>query len=98
MTTHKPFREIVSPNSNFEFIGNIRRWVSISAVLIIGSIAMLFVNLAIRGDVLNWSIDFKGGTEVVVAFRDANGKAIDVDADRLRHAPVVHGGADLRAE
>ncbi len=70
-TTYKPFRELVSSNSNFEFVGRTRIWVMLSAVLIIGSIAMLFVNKEVRGDYLNWTIDFKGGTEMIWEFRDA---------------------------
>jgi preprotein translocase subunit SecF len=71
-TTHKPFRELVKPDSNFEFVGRTRVWVLISIALVIGSIAMLFVNNAVRGDYLNWTIDFKGGTEIILGFRDKN--------------------------
>ncbi len=59
MATHKPFRELVKPGSNFEFVGRTRTWVLISVVLIAASIGMLFVNKAVRGDYLNWTIDFK---------------------------------------
>ena len=31
-------------------------------------IGMLFVNKAVRGDYMNWTIDFKGGTEIIFAF------------------------------
>ena len=31
---------------------------------------MLFVNKNVRGDYLNWTIDFKGGTEMIWEFRD----------------------------
>lgn len=71
MATHKPFRELIKPGSNFEFVGRTRVWVMLSIVLIAASIGMLFVNNAMRGSMLNWTIDFKGGTEVIFAFRDA---------------------------
>ncbi len=74
-TTHKPFRELVKPGSNFEFVGRTRLWVVISLFLIAGSIAMLFVNNAVRGDYLNWTIDFKGGTEMIFGFRDKESNA-----------------------
>ncbi len=68
MATHKPFRELLPPGTNFEFVGKTRVWVMFSLLLIAGSISMLFVNKSMRGDYLNWTIDFKGGTEIVFAF------------------------------
>jgi preprotein translocase subunit SecF len=70
MATHKPFRELIKPGTNFEFIGRSRLWITISVLVITGSIAMLFVNKAVRGDYLNWTIDFKGGTEIIYGFRN----------------------------
>lgn len=86
-TTHKPFRELVKPNSNFEFVGRTRMWVMISIFLVLGSIAMLFVNNAVRGDYLNWTTDFKGGTEITFGFRDKqSGKHVDASAGDVRKA------------
>jgi preprotein translocase subunit SecF len=70
MATHKPFRELVKPGSNFEFVGRSRIWGILSGLLIFCSIGMLFVNKEVRGDYLNWTIDFKGGTEFIVEFCD----------------------------
>lgn len=72
MATHKPFRELVKPGSNFEFVGRQRLWITISMLLIAGSIAMLFINnsMSSRGSYLNWTIDFKGGTELIFEFCD----------------------------
>ena len=88
MATHKPFRELVKPNSNFEFIEKRRTWGTVSFLLIIASIATLFVNNAYRGDILNWTIDFKGGTEIVLEFRnaDAANEPADVGAGEVRKA------------
>lgn len=87
MATHKPFRELVKPGSNFEFVGRARLWAVMSTLLIIGSIAMLFVNNAVRGDYLNWTIDFKGGTEFIFEFCDENGDHVEtVGAGDLRQA------------
>ncbi len=85
MATHKPFRELIKPGTNFEFIGRARLWITISIVLIAASIGMLFVNKAVRGDYLNWTIDFKGGTEIIFAFRNAE-----------THAPVPVKLEDVR--
>ncbi|MCP4444193.1 MAG: protein translocase subunit SecF [Myxococcales bacterium] len=84
--THKPFREIIKPNSNFEFIEKRRTWGFISFVLVIGCIAMLFVNKSTRGDYLNWTIDFKGGTELIFAFEDKEGSPLPVGAGTIRGA------------
>ncbi|MCG8424199.1 MAG: protein translocase subunit SecF [Proteobacteria bacterium] len=73
-STHKPFRELVKPGSNFEFVGRTRVWAIISVILVISSIGMLFVNKAWRGSYLNWTIDFKGGTEMRFGFRDKESK------------------------
>src|SRR5688572_6097077 len=81
--THKPFRELIPPGSNFEFVGRIRLWVLISFFLVGGSIAMLFINKATRGEMLNWSIDFRGGTEVVLAFHK-DGKPVEAPAGEVR--------------
>jgi len=87
MATHKPFREIVPPNSNFEFIGRIKTWAIISTLLISASIGMLFVNKSMRGDYLNWTIDFKGGTEIILGFKKAGtDKPATVSSGDVRNA------------
>lgn len=89
--THKPFRELVKPHSNFEFIDKRRTWATVSILAIIGCIAMLFVNKSMRGDYLNWTIDFKGGTEMIFAFDDKDGNPIEVKAATLRKAMIDKG-------
>ncbi len=89
-TSHKPFREILKPGTSFEFVGKNRRWALVSVALIIASIAMLFVNRSVRGDYLNWNIDFKGGTELTFEFLK-DGKATTVDPADIRSA-LNNGG------
>ncbi len=84
MATHKPFRELVKPDSNFEFVGNSRLWATISLLLILGTFATLFLNKQLRGDYLNWSIDFAGGTEVILEFRDGDGELAQVEPADVR--------------
>jgi preprotein translocase subunit SecF len=93
MATHKPFRQLIKPGSNFEFVGKSRMWVTISILLILASIAMLFVNRSVRGDYLNWTIDFKGGTEMIFEFRDAAdpAKRVKVDPGDVRAALQAAG-------
>lgn len=92
MATHKPFRELIKPGSNFEFIGGSRRWITISVVLVLASIAMLFVNKSVRGDYLNWTIDFKGGTEIVFAFdKKGTDEPVAIPSGDIRQALLSAG-------
>lgn len=86
-STHKPFRYLLHPGSNFEFVKNARLFITVSLLLMAASLAMLFVNKSWRGEYLNWTIDFKGGTEIIFAFKQKDGPDnIKVDAGRLRSA------------
>jgi preprotein translocase subunit SecF len=62
------FRELIQPGSNFEFMGRAKLWFALSTVVCLACIGMLFINQAWRGDYMNWSTDFKGGTEIVLGF------------------------------
>ena len=94
MATHKKFRELVKPGTNFEFVGRTRLWVAISALLVLGSVGMLFVNKEVRGDYLNWTIDFKGGTELIFGFRDTEtNDHVKVDPGKVR-ALLTDAGED----
>ena len=88
--THKPFREILKPGANFEFVEHRGRFFAISLFLILASLAMLFVNKHVltssRGEYLNWTIDFKGGTEMILWAGDASGKAVPLSSKTARAA------------
>lgn len=73
---HK-FRYLLKPGNDFGFVAKFRTWIAISATLCAASIAMLFVNNAVRGSHLNWTIDFKGGTEITYAFQAKQAPAAD---------------------
>ncbi|MFH0899584.1 MAG: protein translocase subunit SecF [Pseudomonadota bacterium] len=62
------FRELIRPGSNYEFVGKSRFFISLSIIAVLLSLAMLPINSLIRGSMLNWTIDFKGGTEMIIAF------------------------------
>jgi preprotein translocase subunit SecF len=83
---HK-FFEIIKTDSDYEFVGRAKYAYGLSAVLIVGSILMLFINAFViksRGSMLNWGVDFRGGTELQVEFNK------DVGIAEVRHA--VEGG------
>ncbi len=73
--TKTNFFELIKPDHNFEFAGRMRTLLTISLVLIVLSLAMLPINHYWRGHALNYSIDFRGGTEIQVAFTKAEDPA-----------------------
>jgi preprotein translocase subunit SecF len=87
MSEHK-FRYLLPPGNNFQFVRKFRMWMIISILLMGASIASLFVNKAVRGSHMNWTIDFKGGTEIVFAFKDRGTppKYIAVDPGKIRES------------
>lgn len=81
------FFEIVHPHSSYEFIGNKKYWIGTSIVLTLLTIIMLPLNAFVlkgRGHMLNWGVDFRGGSEVVIEFT----KAVDVGEVRKALAEI----------
>ena len=89
MSEHHRFRYLLPPGNNFAFVAKFRIWIIISCLLMAGSIGALFVNKATRGEYINWTIDFKGGTSIIFSFKDkagADGKYVAVDPGKVREA------------
>src|SRR4029079_1381797 len=60
---------------------------SISILRRAGAMGSLFVNKAGRGEYMNWTIDFKGGTEIHMLFKDkVSHDYVKVDAGKVRAA------------
>jgi preprotein translocase subunit SecF len=77
------FHEIIHPGASYEFIGNQKYWIALSLVLVTLTIVMLPLNMYVfksRGHALNWGVDFRGGSEVLVEFSKP------VDAGKVREA------------
>lgn len=94
---HK-FRYLLKPGNDFRFVANFRKVGLISLFLCLASIAALFINKEVRGSHLNWTIDFKGGTEVIYALRDAAAPAgetryVRADSGKVRAALQKAGAA-----
>lgn len=64
------FFELIRPDHNFDFVGKTRVLLLSSAALVVLSFLMLPINLFIpgRGHILNFAVDFRGGSEVRVDF------------------------------
>jgi preprotein translocase subunit SecF len=56
----------------------------------------LFVNKSVRGEYMNWTIDFKGGTQIIYAFKDkTTHQFIKLDPAKVREALAKSGEAGL---
>jgi preprotein translocase subunit SecF len=86
MSEHHKFRYLLPPGNNFAFVAKFKSWLVASILLMAIAIGALFVNKATRGEYMNWSIDFKGGTEVIFVFKDDAGAFTKVDPGKVREA------------
>jgi len=87
MSEQHKFRYLLPPGNNFAFVRKFKYWLVASAVLMVACIAILFINKSVRGEYMNWTIDFKGGTEMVFAFKDKQtGAYHSVDPGAVRSA------------
>src|ERR1700742_3059544 len=95
--THKhKFRYLLPPGNNFAFVAKFRIWLIISVLLMAASVSILFVNKSVRGEYMNWTTDFKGGTEIIFAFKDkAKGDFVKVDPGKVREALTQSGESGL---
>jgi preprotein translocase subunit SecF len=69
--TQQKFFEVIKPGSNYEFIGNQKYWIGLSIFLVALTFLMLPLNAYVfksRGHMLNWGVDFRGGSEIVLEF------------------------------
>jgi preprotein translocase subunit SecF len=88
------FFEVIKPGSKFEFIGNQKYWIGLSIALVLITVVMLPLNAFVlkgRGHMLNWGVDFRGGTELVIDFA----KPVDVGEIRKVLADSGHDNADV---
>jgi len=69
--TQQKFFEVIKPGSNYEFIGNQKYWIGLSIFLVALTFLMLPLNAYVfksRGHMLNWGVDFRGGSEILIEF------------------------------
>lgn len=86
--THKhKFRYLLPPGNNFAFVAKFKAWLIISVLLMAAAIGSLFINKSVRGEYMNWTIDFKGGTQIIFAFKDKGTHAYTkVDPAKVRES------------
>jgi preprotein translocase subunit SecF len=91
--THKhKFRYLLPPGNNFAFVAKFRIWLIVSVLLMAASVSVLLVNKSVRGEYMNWTIDFKGGTQIIYAFKDkTTHQFVKLDPSKVREA-LAKGG------
>ena len=87
MTDHHKFRYLLPPGNNFAFVAKFKIWLIVSVLLMAVSVGSLFFNKAVRGEYMNWTIDFRGGTQIHYAFKNKQTHApVRVDPSKIRDA------------
>jgi preprotein translocase subunit SecF len=81
----------IKSNININFVGRRKSFWTLSTLLVLGSIGVMVANALIRGDALNYSTDFKGGSEIQVEFSKK------INAAQIRSALKASGfkGAEV---
>jgi preprotein translocase subunit SecF len=89
------FFELIHPGASYEFIGNQKYWITMSILLVTLTAVMLPLNAFVfksRGHALNWGVDFRGGSEILIEFSkpvDAGDVRKALDDIHLGDAEVV---------
>jgi len=99
MAEQQKFFEVIKSGTDVDFIGTKKYWIGVSIFLVLLTFVMLPINAFVlkdRGHVLNWGVDFKGGTELVVEFSkpvQASQVRAALSAAGLHNADVVKYGS-----
>ena len=87
MSEHHKFRYLLPPGNNFAFVRKFKYWMVASFVLMAACVAVLFINKSVRGEYMNWTIDFRGGTQIHYAFKNKQTHApVQIDPAKIRDA------------
>ncbi|MFI3237157.1 MAG: protein translocase subunit SecD [Lachnospiraceae bacterium] len=82
---HEKFYGIGKEPKTINFLAKRKVFFGISSALIVAGIAMLFINMANTGDILNFGLEFKGGTSTTVVFDEA----MDLDMVNNEVVPLI---------
>ena len=87
MSDHHKFRYLLPPGNNFAFVAKFKIWIAVSILLMMAAVGALFLNKARHGAYMNWTTDFKGGTEIHYSFKNkATHEYLTVDPAKVRDA------------
>ncbi len=80
------FFEIIPSGTRIAFIANRWRYITVSIVLVLASFAALAYNQATSGSILNFGIDFAGGSQVRLRFDADKDPGVDAIRSALEEA------------
>lgn len=83
---------VAREHKTFDFLSKKRIFFGISIAVILGGFIVMGVNKVNTGDMLNYSLEFKGGTATTVTFNESRNLA-DINNDVLPLVEKVTGGA-----
>lgn len=89
------FYGVQKERKTINFIGNWKKYVIISGAVVVLCIGGLIVNAAVKGQILNYSLDFVGGTSTSVSIDENTEITDDLKEDVLN---VVKSSTGLRGE
>jgi preprotein translocase subunit SecF len=85
------FFELIRPGTSIKFIQHRWRFISLSLLLVAISLASMIYNYATTGAPLNMGIDFAGGSQVQLAFKEGSG--VEVEAVRTALEELGYEGS-----
>ncbi len=74
---------VQKPVKVWDFIGNWKKTYALSAIVIIAGLVMLGVNKVNTGQILNYGLDFRGGTSTEITFNKTVTKDVQKDIEAL---------------
>ena len=92
----KYFGKITS-RKTIDFIGKRKIFIAFSAAVILAGIVAMGINAGKTGDILNYGIDFKGGTSTNVTFNE-NMSLEDISSKVVPVVEAVTGDADVQTQ
>lgn len=78
------FFELVPSGTSIEFIGHRWRFIAVSIFAIVLSIGWMFYNQATTGSILNFGIDFAGGSQIRLALDETKDPGIEAIRSKLQ--------------
>lgn len=100
MAAQQKFFEVIKQGTKIEFVSKQRQFMAVSVIATLVSLIMLPLNAFViksRGSMLNWGVDFRGGSELVVKFSKPTESAAireAMDAGGFHGAEVVRYGSE----
>lgn len=87
---------IAKQRKTIDFLGKRKLFIGISAIIIVAGLAILGVNKVNKGNILNYSVEFKGGVSTTVDFKE-NYDISEFNDTVLKDIIKIKGDSDVLA-